>query len=41
MGKSNTSGGYVGLRNADLSGIHRNTLETMAESIADEHRLKY
>ncbi len=41
MGKSNTSGGYVGLRNADLSGIQRNTLETMAESIADEHRLKY
>ncbi|WP_029202068.1 hypothetical protein [Oribacterium sp. NK2B42] len=41
MGKSNTSGDYVGLRNADLSGIHRNTLETMAESIADEHRLKY
>ncbi len=41
MGKSNTSGGYVGLGNADLSGIQRNTLETMAESIADEHRLKY
>ena len=41
MGKSNTSGDYVGLGNADLSGIQRNTLETMAESIADEHRLKY
>ena len=41
MGKSNTSEGYVGLGNADLSGIQRNTLETMAESIADEHRLKY
>ena len=41
MGKSNTSGGYVGLGNADLSGIQRNTLETMAESIADEHGVKY
>ena len=41
MAKSDTSGGYVGLGNADLSGIQRNTLETMAESIADEHRLKY
>ena len=41
MGKSNTSGGYVGLGNADLSGIQRNTLETMAESIAEEHGVKY
>ena len=41
MAKSNTSGGHVGLAGADFSGLQRSTLETMAESIADEHGVKY
>ena len=41
MAKSDTSGGHVGLANADFSGLQRSTLETMAESIADEHGVKY
>ncbi len=32
---------YVGLGNADFSNLEHNSLETIAESIVDEHQLRY